>query len=212
MKCEQCGRSDVSRGVLVYDVPDAAKLLYSRIRRLICWKHAVMVNRSVYLIDWGAKPEIERIIEEQRKDTNQTADISILPFDESAHQVLQDMAHRALTRMLVEMRSNLRGRLLSAKERIEASEAECRKKGADGLQDPEKAIKSKQRRIVLDAKKKLELAKGLSLVFGMTDELSHAMDAANQVVGTELTLVELVKKPKKLATAVKDKFSPEEDL
>lgn len=173
----------------MYDVPDSAPHLYARLRKEICWKRAVMVNRSVYLIDWGARAEILKIIADAEKETNEKAEISIMPFDESGEPELKEMAERAMLRMMGEMRERLRRRLESAREKVEQDR---------DVVEPEKEILIRQRRVLRDVKRQLSDAEGLALVFALTDEIKIAFESTKKAFVTEMESAQEKKEKLKL--------------
>lgn len=177
--------SDVTKGVLVYDVPDGAMKLYGRLRRLICWKHALMVNKSVYLIDWGSKAQIDEIIKDAMEETGEKADISMLPFDASSDDELKDMAIRAMNRMLTETKSRLKKRIEKAKLTIDAKIA-----AGEEVPNAVDIIRRNQKRILSEVKRRLQQAEGLALVFGFTGEIEAAFEAVKETLSAEMEAVD----------------------
>jgi len=150
-------------GVVIYDVPTKNMRLWYRLRNRI-GAQAIQMNLSAYLIPWGQRSAIQEIVKVAREETGQYAAVTIIKFDNSEENELHRVAQESLCREL-----ELIGKRLQ--RTVEKARENCK-----DISD----------RYIRTVEKKLELAEGLAVMFGLTGEIEIAMKSAKQLFLAEV--------------------------
>jgi len=145
-------------GMVVYDIPSNCQNLYMRIWKRIR-KYAIRINLSVYLIPWGNRLFLKNLIEEAEAATGQKATFAIMKYDEASKNDVEVLAREHLNREIVD-----------TVKRLEVKVLECLEQGKDL---PKAYLNEVQDR--------LDAAKSLSVIFGLTEDIDLAMQAALRV-------------------------------
>ena len=165
---------DQEYGVLIYDVPTQHNALYQKLLRKV-QSRAIRLNMSVYLFLWGMKGELEALVEEAKAECpGQTAVISVFKFDNSSGEDLRTAARDSLIREVSDIAKRLR-------ETVQRNVAEAEEKGEEWKHISEHYARKIERR--------LQEANGLAVIFGLTREVSHAMETAKQLFSCEMTKI-----------------------
>jgi len=108
-------------GMLIYDIPTNNMKLYMRIYNKIRRK-AIMLNKSVYLLQWGMRDAMKTIIDQAVAETGQSLTADFLPFDKEANAHVEQMAVYSLERDIKESLKRLADRITKALESTEDSD------------------------------------------------------------------------------------------
>jgi len=150
-------------GVVIYDVPTTNMKMWYRLRNRI-GAQGIRMNLSAYLVPWGRRAAIQQIVEQARIETGQYAAVSIIKFDNSEENELAKVAEQSMVRELEDIGKRL-------KKTVEKARENCK-----DISD----------RYIRTVEKKLELAEGLAVVFGLTGDFKIAMDSAKQIFLAEV--------------------------
>lgn len=150
-------------GIVIYDIPTRSKRLYYRVHSRIR-RRALQMNLSVYLFSWGQRDQLDDLIKEAEADTGQKATFNILKFDTASEEKIREIAVQCLVREIGETARRIKARVNKAREKY-----------AD---IPDRSVRNFERR--------LEIAEGLALVFGLTTEIQDAMAAGKQIFQAEM--------------------------
>lgn len=142
-------------GMVVYDIPQGCQSLYQRIWTRIR-KYAIRINLSVYLIPWGYRQACQSLIEEAMQATGKKATFSILKYDAESVAEIEGIAREQLNREIID-----------TMRRLNLKAEQCLESGKD---IPERYFET--------VKDRLDTAKALSAIFGLTQDIQHALDAA----------------------------------
>lgn len=153
-------------GMVVYDIPQGNQNLYQRIWRRIR-RNAIRINLSVYLIPWGYRAIMQDIIEDAMEATGQKATFSILKYDKESQDEVEALAREQLNREVVDTMKRLQ---VKAQEYLE-----------QGKELPKRYLNTVNER--------LESAKALSVIFGLTQDLNVSMKAALDVFNAQMDLL-----------------------
>lgn len=157
-------------GMLVYDIPQDNMKLYHKIWNKIR-RGAIRLNLSVYLIPWGNRLLFQNIIAEAEAATGMKACTSILKYDEASRGEVEELAREQLNR---EIRDTMK--------RLQDKALDCLEAGRD---IPERYLKTVQER--------LDTAKSLAVIFGLTDDVMLSMQSALSIFNAELEIANVKK-------------------
>jgi CRISPR-associated endonuclease Cas2 len=162
-------------GILIYDVPTANQSLYHRLQTRIR-RRAIRLNLSVYLFIWSYKESLEKIVEEAKKEVpGQSAVVFVAKFDNESREELRRQAKESLIRDV----RGLGTRVLKAVEKAQKKAAE------------ESKIFTRLESTYTDnIKKRLEEAKALAMLFGLTHDVEHAFEATQKILASEMTHIQ----------------------
>ena len=159
---------DQDYGLLMYDIPEDHQTLYSKIHRRLRGQ-AICLNYSVYLFMWGRKSALEGVIAECKAEVpDQRARVLIAKFDNSSREDLRRDAKQAMVRELVQIRDRL---LKTIEQNISDNKDHIREAYAHDIQ------------------KRLEEAEALAMLFGLTHDIRHAMEAVHALFAGQLEKV-----------------------
>lgn len=159
-------------GILIYDIPEDNLALWRRIQSRIR-RCAIRLNLSVYLFRWSMKEELEKIIEAAKAEVpNQTAVVFAAKFDNSSKDSLNQKAKECLIRDIHDIGVRLLDTVVREQEKAQ-------KQG--------KVFKFVREPYLNEVRRRLEEAKSLAFLFGLTHEVSHAIEATQKLFAAEMT-------------------------
>jgi hypothetical protein len=170
-------------GILIYDIPKENEALYYRIQTKIRQK-AIRLNLSVYLLLWGMRGEIEKIIDEAQQETGQYASVFFAKFDNSEEEHILRAAKESLLAEMKRIAKRLVDNVKKAREKAE-------KEG--------KEFKHISEGYAYKIKHKLEEAEALAMLFGLTRDVKYAMESVQKSFAAELEKILAEKAQKKAA-------------
>jgi len=150
-------------GILIYDIPQNNSRLYYQLRSKIS-RRAIRMNLSVWLFPWGQKADLDGVIAEAKKATGQSATVAILKFDNSDQAEIERIARESLLRETHDLGKRLM-------ERVAVAEEKC---------------KEVSDRYVKEVERRLQAAEGLVVLFGLTHDISVAIEAVRESVRAEV--------------------------
>lgn len=153
-------------GMVVYDIPQGNQNLYQRIWHRIR-RNAIRINLSVYLIPWGYRAVMQDIIEDAMEATGQKATFSILKYDKESQDEVEALAREQLNREVIDTMKRLQ---VKAQEYLE-----------QGKELPKRYLNTVNER--------LESAKALSVIFGLTQDVNLSMKAALDVFNAQMDIL-----------------------
>jgi len=163
-------------GVLCYDVPVTQRSVYNKLRRQIKG-YCLPMTWSVYLIHWSMKDDVERILKEIQEEKNMRIRYRILKFDDSDQKALDDACKDAFQHLIAQSKETLMSRLQKQEEKL--AELEDKK-------DWEKnSLWS-----VAQARKKLDEARRLALLFNMSDVMEFGFMSLEKLLDAKRKEVE----------------------
>ena len=182
-------------GVLVYDIPSTQMPLYQALYNKIRWA-GIRVNNSVFLVQWGQKAEIERLVasaeaqaiktwerkkvegkgKEIEKPDIKKANVHILKFDISSKEEIDDMANQATSDYIEQVSRSFQRRLEKMKTRNE----------------PELPLHVQKHFVT-----SLEIAEGLITAFQLTEDVEYRFQAVKEIIAAQLNIEAVMKKRRK---------------
>lgn len=160
--------------VLVYDVPTECKGFYGALMSRIRGK-AIPINKSVYLIPYGEKPTIERMVAQAEAQARKNAqkkgraftmtgiNVDIVKFDGSSQAEIERILIRETDRLLDDLKS-----------RVSAKVKELTDKG--------EAFDEKRQKYYL---RRMNLLKEAFFLFGLSYDIEDACKTIRQIIGLE---------------------------
>lgn len=161
-------------GMVVYDVPSDNQKLYYRIWTKIR-KYGIRINLSVYLIPWGYKKLCENLLNEAMAETGQNATFSIMKFDGFSQDTVETLAVEQLNREVHDTMTRLHEK---AEEYI-----------INGKDLPQRYLNT--------VKGRLDTAKALAVVFGITGDVEMSIQAACDIFNVHLEALQEQKRKAK---------------
>lgn len=170
-----------SYGILIYDIPKENEKLYYKVQTKIRRK-AIRLNLSVYLLLWGMRGEVEKIIDEAQAETGQYASVFFAMFDNSEEEHILRAAKESL---LAEMKRIAKRLVANVKKSREKAEKEGRE------------YKHISEGYAYKIKHKLEEAEALAMLFGLTRDVKYAMESVQKSFAAEMEKILAERKEKK---------------
>jgi len=161
-------------GVLVYDVPTECKGFYGALMSRIQGK-AIPINKSVYLIPFGTKPVIERMVAQAEAQARKVAEkkgktftmtginVDIVKFDGSSQDEIERILIRETNRLLDDLRTRISDKV---KE----------------LTDKGESFDEKRQKYYL---RRMNLLKEAFFLFGLSYDIEDACETIRQIIGLE---------------------------
>lgn len=162
-------------GALFYDIPKKHIALYSKIYRKI-GGHALRENWSVYLIDWGMRKIINSLIKELEDDSGFSVHARFRKYDPSEEAELRKAAESSLRELITRQHRGLSLKLAKAATAL---------KEAQDDEGKERAL-SRRRSALYAAKKALERAESLAVIFALTEQMESYLSALRSAISAEL--------------------------
>lgn len=147
-------------GLLMYDISQTNHNIYNKVRGRIS-KYAIPLNLSVYLVDWGLKQTIEKLINQYLLPG---VNIKFVKFDSSSNQELLDLAQKSLSQMM-----NKIEQYISEKKMVVTTLDE-----------------NKKHFLKLKIERRLSKIKNLIILYGFVGELSPVFDNLLKVYKLEI--------------------------
>ena len=157
-------------GVLIYDVPQDCPELYDKIYSKIRGR-AIRINYSVYLLLWGMRNDLEKLIDEAQQEAGQYAVVNFVKFDASEEVSIRRMAKES---MCIEIK-RIAKRLLDAVKRAKEKE-ESETSGTVHISEG----------YAWKIENRLKEAKALALLFGLTRDIQHVFEATQKLFAAEM--------------------------
>lgn len=185
-------------GVLVYDVPLTQRSLYNRLRKKIR-HYGIPMTMSVYLIPWGARPEVQAILDGIENEKPGVISSSIIKFDAAEEKKLAKAAEDGLQAIIRNAKELMMKRLEKAEteQRRIMDQLEINEKSKSV--DPKTMEQAKaevgnqylhdHKKAVRHAENALGQARRLALAFNLSDQLEYGFAALEELVRHKWELI-----------------------
>lgn len=163
--------SNLSYGLLSYDVPIHRQSAYNKLRKAIRAR-TIMATWSCYFFPWQERDSLARLIEDLNEDLPKKDKItfSLLKFDPSEEDKLAQMVVDGIQKVMAGARDLLIKRILDTKKKLEAGEAQ--------LIDLKQTIGQGHR----DAMKAIKEAEGLAIRFEQSGNMVDAIASYSKMI------------------------------
>lgn len=164
-------------GMLVYDIPVTQRSTYNKLRRRIR-RVSVPATWSCFLIPWGMKYDVEQILNEVTEEVGFGVEYRIIKFDTSDKQSYEEAAKAGFQQILEQAKKTLFKRLRTADEKQE------------NLEYDSEEWSRKSRSAVKKARKSLEEARKIAVLFALSDSLELAFEGFDQLCDQKKQAIE----------------------